>query len=405
MVKKNILGTIGTTPMVRINRLCPNPNVKIFAKLEGFNPTGSIKDRIALRMIEAAERDGRLTPGKTIIEPTSGNTGIGLAIVGIVKGYPVEIVMSEAVSIERRKIIRSYGAKVILTPAEEGTDGAIRLARKKVADAPGRYFMPDQFANASNYLAHYQSTALEIWQQTGGNIDYLVCAIGTSGTLMGLSRFLKVMKPDIKVVCAQPIRGHYIQGLKNMEEAIVPDIYDPSQIDVQEMIESEEAISMAREIIRREAIFAGMSSGAAMLAAVRTAQKIERGNIVVVFPARAEKRTERLSRELTLTDAQAKQVYQLNLKDAQNAVQHRKEAEARREQMAAKWKTYQADRDAQMKRILTPEQYAKWSEMQQKMCDGRRGHFKGEKWHKGQGRMQDCNGQACPDKGRNRRNR
>ena len=274
MVKKNILGTIGTTPMVRINRLCPNPNVKIFAKLEGFNPTGSIKDRIALRMIEAAERDGRLTPGKTIIEPTSGNTGIGLAIVGIVKGYPVEIVMSEAVSIERRKIIRSYGAKVILTPAEEGTDGAIRLARKKVADAPGRYFMPDQFANASNYLAHYQSTALEIWQQTGGNIDYLVCAIGTSGTLMGLS---------------QPIRGHYIQGLKNMEEAIVPDIYDPSQIDVQEMIESEEAISMAREIIRREAIFAGMSSGAAMLAAVRTAQKIERGNIVVVFPDRAEK--------------------------------------------------------------------------------------------------------------------
>ena len=270
MVKKNILGTIGTTPMVRINRLCPNPNVKIFAKLEGFNPTGSIKDRIALRMIEAAERDGRLTPGKTIIEPTSGNTGIGLAIVGIVKGYPVEIVMSEAVSIERRKIIRSYGAKVILTPAEEGTDGAIRLARKKVADAPGRYFMPDQFAN-------------------GGNIDYLVCAIGTSGTLMGLSRFLKVMKPDIKVVCAQPIRGHYIQGLKNMEEAIVPDIYDPSQIDVQEMIESEEAISMAREIIRREAIFAGMSSGAAMLAAVRTAQKIERGNIVVVFPDRAEK--------------------------------------------------------------------------------------------------------------------
>ena len=268
MVKKNILGTIGTTPMVRINRLCPNPNVKIFAKLEGFNPTGSIKDRIALRMIEAAERDGRLTPGKTIIEPTSGNTGIGLAIVGIVKGYPVEIVMSEAVSIERRKIIRSYGAKVILTPAD---------------------FMPDQFANASNYLAHYQSTALEIWQQTGGNIDYLVCAIGTSGTLMGLSRFLKVMKPDIKVVCAQPIRGHYIQGLKNMEEAIVPDIYDPSQIDVQEMIESEEAISMAREIIRREAIFAGMSSGAAMLAAVRTAQKIERGNIVVVFPDRAEK--------------------------------------------------------------------------------------------------------------------
>ena len=249
MVKKNILGTIGGTPMVRINRLCPNPNVNIYAKLEGFNPTGSIKDRIALRMIEEAEQDGRLTPGKTIIEPTSGNTGIGLAIVGIVKGYPVEI----------------------------------------VAGDPDKYFMPDQFANAGNYLAHYQSTALEIWQQTGGRIDYLVCAIGTSGTLMGLSRFLKVMKPDIRVVCAQPIRGHYIQGLKNMEEAIVPDIYDPSQIDMQEMVESEEAIAMAREIIAREAIFAGMSSGAAMLAAVRTAQRIERGNIVVVFPDRAEK--------------------------------------------------------------------------------------------------------------------
>lgn len=289
MIYDNILGTIGSTPMVRINRLCPNPDVAIFAKLEGFNPTGSIKDRIAVKMVEEAERDGRLHPGKTIIEPTSGNTGIGLAVAGIVKGYPVEIVMSEAVSIERRKIIRSYGARVILTPAAEGTDGAIRCARARVAADPDRYFMPDQFANACNYLAHYQSTALEIWQQTGGQIDYLVCALGTSGTLMGLSRFLKTMKPDIHVVCAQPTRGHYIQGLKNMEEAIVPAIYDPSQIDVQEMVESEEAIAMAREIIAREGIFAGMSSGAAMLAAVRTAARIDKGNIVVVFPDRAEK--------------------------------------------------------------------------------------------------------------------
>lgn len=288
-IDRNILETIGSTPMVEINRLSPNPDVRIFAKLEGFNPTGSIKDRIAVKMIEAAEHDGRLTPGKTIIEPTSGNTGIGLAIVGIVKGYPVEIVMSAAVSIERRKIIRAYGGKVRLTPADEGTDGAIRLARRLVAEQPDKYFMPDQFSNAGNYLAHYQNTALEIWQQTGGEIDYLVCALGTSGTLMGLSRFLKVMKPSIRVVCAHPIKGHYIQGLKNMEEAIVPEIYDPSQIDVQEFIESEEAIEMAREIIAREGIFAGMSSGAAMLAAVRTARRIERGNIVVVFPDRAEK--------------------------------------------------------------------------------------------------------------------
>jgi len=289
MVARNILETIGSTPMVRINRLCPNPDVNIYAKLEGFNPTGSIKDRIAVAMVEQAEKEGKLYPGKTIIEPTSGNTGIGLAIAGIVKGYPVEIVMSSAVSEERRKIIRSYGGKVILTPGDQGTDGAIRLAHKLVDENPEKYFMPDQFSNAGNYMAHYKNTAIEIWQQTEGHIDYLVGAIGTSGTLMGLTKFLKMMNPDIKVVCAQPIRGHYIQGLKNMEEAIVPEIYKPEIIDSQEMIESEEAIETARQIIAQEGIFAGMSSGAAMLAAMRTAEKIKSGNIVVVFPDRAEK--------------------------------------------------------------------------------------------------------------------
>ena len=289
MIRNNILETIGNTPMVRINKLCPNPSVNIFAKLEGFNPTGSIKDRIALRMVESAEHKGLLRKGHTIIEPTSGNTGIGLAIVGVVKGYPVEIVMSSAVSVERRKILRSYGAKVILTPAEEGTDGAIRLARKMVKENPDKYFMPDQFANAANYQAHYEKTAIEIWQQTDGHIDYFVSAVGTSGTLMGVSRFLRAMKPDIKVVCAHPIKGHYIQGLKNMGEAIVPQIYNPALIDTQEMIESEEAIEMAQEIIAKEGISAGMSSGAAMLAALRTAKMIEKGNIVVVFPDRAEK--------------------------------------------------------------------------------------------------------------------
>ena len=209
-VSPDILHTIGHTPLVKINRLNPNPAVNIYAKLEGFNPTGSIKDRIALRMVEAAEADGRLTPGKTIIEPTSGNTGIGLAIVGIVKGYPVEIVMSEAVSEERRRIICSYGAKVILTPAADGTDGAIRKARSMVAAAPDKYFMPDQFRNASNYLAHYETTALEIWEQTGGKVDYLVCALGTSGTIMGISRFMRALNPEVKVVCAHPVKGHYI---------------------------------------------------------------------------------------------------------------------------------------------------------------------------------------------------
>ena len=289
MVKKNILETIGNTPMVRINNLYVKSGVNIYAKLEGFNPTGSIKDRIAMQMIKQAEREGKLVPGKTIIEPTSGNTGIGLAIIGIVKGYDVEIVMSEAVSVERRKIIRSYGGKVILTPAAEGTDGAIRLAHKLVEENPGKYFMPDQFSNAGNYQAHYENTAIEIWQQTEGEIDYLVSALGTSGTIMGVSRFLKKMQPNIKVVSAHPVKGHYIQGLKNMDEAIVPAIYDPLHIDMQVMVESEEAIAMAREIIAKEGIIAGMSSGAAMLAALRTAERIDAGNIVVIFPDRAEK--------------------------------------------------------------------------------------------------------------------
>ena len=289
-IKDSILQTIGMTPMVRLSRINDVEGVNIFAKLEGFNPTGSIKDRIALKMIEDAEASGRLRPGMTIIEPTSGNTGIGLAMLGVVKGYDVEIVMSEGVSAERRVIIRSYGAKVTLTPADEGTDGAIRLAHKLVEENPGKYFMPDQFGNASNYQAHYENTALEIWSQTGGKIDYLVCALGTSGTIMGISRFLKALKPEIKIVCAHPVRGHYIQGLKNMDEAIVPEIYDPSKIYIQQMVSSEEAIEMARRLIRTEGIFAGMSSGAAMLAALRTAESAPAGsNIVVVFPDRAEK--------------------------------------------------------------------------------------------------------------------
>ena len=289
MICENILGAIGNTPMVKIGRLNPNPDVNIYAKVEGFNPTGSIKDRIAVAMVEQAEKDGTLTPGKTIIEATSGNTGIGLAIAGVIKGYPVEIVMSSAVSVERRKIIRSYGAKVILTPGDQGTDGAIRKVRQMVAEHPDKYFNPDQFSNAGNYMAHYKQTAIEIWQQTGGKIDYLVGAIGTSGTLMGLAKFLRMMNPDIKIVCAYPEKGHYIQGLKNMEEAIVPAIYKPEMIDHIVMVDSEGAIETARQIILKEGIFVGMSSGAAMLAAIRTAEQIKGGNMVVVFPARAEK--------------------------------------------------------------------------------------------------------------------
>ena len=289
MIFENILETIGNTPLVKINRLNPNKNVAIYAKIEGFNPTGSIKDRIALKMIEQAETEGLLVKGKTIIEPTSGNTGIGLAMIGVVKGYDVEIVMSKAVSIERIKMIESFGAKVTLTDAKLGTDGAIIKARELVETNPEKYFMPDQFSNKYNKITHYKTTAEEIWKQTNGKIDYFVSAIGTSGTIMGVGKALKENNPKIKIVCAHPVKGHYIQGLKNMEEAIVPSIYDPSKIDETIMVETEDAYEMARQIIKKEGIFVGMSSGAAMYAALEVAKKIKSGTIVVIFPDRGEK--------------------------------------------------------------------------------------------------------------------
>jgi cysteine synthase B len=285
----NILDTIGHTPLVRINRLNPNFRVQLYAKLEGFNPTGSIKDRIALKMIEQAEESGKLTPEKTIIEPTSGNTGIGLAMIGAVKGYPVEIVMSEAVSVERRKMIEAFGASIILTDASLGTDGAIRKAHELVLGHPDKYFMPNQFSNEYNKLAHYFTTANEIWDDTQGKVTHFVSALGTSGTIMGVGMGLKNRNPDIQIVEAHPVLGHYIQGLKNMQEAIVPEIYDPSKIDRTVMIESEAAFEMSRAIVLQEGIFVGMSSGAAMLAALECIKNLEEGLVVVLFADRGEK--------------------------------------------------------------------------------------------------------------------
>lgn len=289
MIHNNILQTIGQTPMVRIQRMNPNSNVNMYAKLEGFNPTGSIKDRIALRMIQQAEAEGCIKPGQIILEATSGNTGIGLAMIGAVKGYPVTIVMSETVSIERRRIMKAFGAEIILTNANEGTDGAIKLVRKMVAEDPQTYFNPDQFSNSYNKLAHYKVTAEEIWQQTGGMLTHIVSSIGTSGTIMGLSKSLKENNPKIQVICAHPVKGHYIQGLKNMEEAIVPQIYDPKRIDLQIDVESESAFAMARRIVKEEGIFVGMSSGAAMVAALEAVKDIDHGCMVIIFPDRGEK--------------------------------------------------------------------------------------------------------------------
>jgi cysteine synthase B len=285
----SILDLIGRTPMVEIRRLNPNPRVKIFAKLEGFNPTGSIKDRIALKMIEQAEREGALVPGKTILEPTSGNTGIALAMIAAVKGYAVMIVMSEAVSIERRKMIQAFGAEVTLTDAKLGTDGAIFKARQMVREFPDKYFMPDQFSNHYNRLAHYETTAQEILAQTEGRLDYFVSALGTSGTLMGVGLALKEKMANVKIVSAHPVRGHYIQGLKNLEEAIVPAIYSAENVDRHIMIESEDAFELARQTARAEGILVGMSSGAALYAARTIAQEIESGVIVTIFPDRGEK--------------------------------------------------------------------------------------------------------------------
>ena len=285
----NILDTIGHSPLVRINRLNPKPHIPLYAKLEGFNPTGSIKDRIALKMIEQAEESGALTKGKTIIEPTSGNTGIGLAMIGAVKGYAVEIVMSEAVSIERRKMIEAFGAKIVLTDPSLGTDGAIKKAHELCRLYPDKYFMPNQFSNEYNKLAHYFTTANEIWEDTQGRVTHVACALGTSGTIMGIGMGLKQLNPQVQVVEAHPVLGHYIQGLKNMEEAIVPEIYDPSKIDRTIMIESEAAFEMARDIVLQEGIFVGMSSGAAMLAALECIKEMTEGFVVVVFADRGEK--------------------------------------------------------------------------------------------------------------------
>jgi len=289
LIYNNILDAIGHTPMVRINKINPNPDVTLYAKLEGFNPTGSIKDRIALRMIEQAELDRALTKDKIIIEATSGNTGIALAMIGVVKGYKVQIVMSSAVSIERQKMIKAFGGEIILTSPELGTDGAILKTQELIASDPEKYFNPNQFSNVYNKIAHYKTTAEEIWEQTGGRITHFVSSLGTSGTLMGVGMMLKEQNPQIKIVEAQPVTGHYIQGLKSMSEAIVPEIYDKNEIDESILIDSEEAYEMARNIVHSEGIFVGMSSGAAMLAAVRVIKKVRSGIMVVILPDRGEK--------------------------------------------------------------------------------------------------------------------
>ncbi len=285
----SVLDCIGNTPLVKIEVINPMPEVIILAKLEGNNPGGSVKDRIAHYMIKDAEDAGLIKRGDTILEATSGNTGIGLAMVGAARGYRVKLVMPECVSLERRKVLEAFGAELLLSPGSEGTDGAIRLARKIVSEHPKDYFMPNQFDNNSNIRAHYETTGKEIIEQTNGKIDMFVSGMGTTGTIMGAGRRLKEFNDKIRIVGVEPFLGHRIQGLKNMQESIVPKIYNSSAIDEKINVNDEDAFETTRKLAIKEGLFVGMSSGAAMFGALRMAEQLKKGTIVVIFPDRGDR--------------------------------------------------------------------------------------------------------------------
>jgi cysteinyl-tRNA synthetase len=285
----SILDAIGNTPIVEIRNLNPNPKVKILAKLEYFNPGGSIKDRAALFMIEDGEKSGQLTHDKTVIEATSGNTGIGLALVCSVKGYKLLLAMSEAASVERQKILKARGAEILLTPGHLGTDGAIEEVYRLVRENPETYFTTDQFNNEANWKAHYLTTAVEVWEQTDKKISTLVATLGTSGTLMGVSRKLKEYNQNIQIVGVEPYLGHKIQGLKNMKEAYCPEIFEKIRLDKKVNIDDDDAFEMTRRLAKEEGIFVGMSSGAAMVVALKEAETMTSGTIVVILPDSGER--------------------------------------------------------------------------------------------------------------------
>ncbi|MDA8241560.1 MAG: cysteine synthase family protein [Nitrospiraceae bacterium] len=283
-----VLECIGNTPLVKLEAVNSIPGVTVLAKLEGNNPGGSVKDRIAYYMIKEAEETGRIRKGDTILEATSGNTGIGLAMVGAAKGYRVRLVMPECVSLERRKVLEAFGAELVLSPGKEGTDGAIKRAHQMVDESPGEYFMPNQFDNPANIKAHYETTGPEILAQTNGKVDVLVAGMGTTGTLMGVGKRLKEFSEKIKVVGVEPFLGHRVQGLKNMKESIVPKIYNEAALD-EKINVGDDAFDTTRMLALREGLFVGMSSGAAVSGALRIAERIGKGTIVVILPDRGDR--------------------------------------------------------------------------------------------------------------------
>ncbi len=288
-VSGSILDTIGNTPLVRIGRMNREPGVLLYAKLEGFNPMGSVKERIALRIVEEAERRGNLRAGMALLESSSGNTGIGLAMVGAVKGYRVVITMAQRVSVERRQMLTALGAEIVFTSPEGGSDEAWAMADRLYAENPGIYFRVGQYVNPDNVRAHYDGTAEEVWRQTEGRIDWLVLTLGTCGTLVGMARRLKQYNPALRVVAVEPQLKHAQQGLRNMSESRVPEIMDWALVDEKIVVQDEDAYRTARDLARMEGILAGISSGTALFAALQVARRIRRGCIVTLLPDRGEK--------------------------------------------------------------------------------------------------------------------
>ncbi|MBU0945865.1 MAG: cysteine--tRNA ligase, partial [Proteobacteria bacterium] len=288
MLCNTVLDAIGNTPLVRINRL-NSSQVPVYGKLESRNPGGSVKERVSLSLIEAGEASGELTSEKIVLEATSGNTGIGLAMVCAAKGYRCLLVMPESASLERRQIMKAYGAEILLTPARRSTDGAIEKTYAMAREFPDRYFLTDQFNNEANWEAHYRHTAPEIWEQTEGKVTHIVSTLGTSGTVMGLCKWFQEKHPEVRIIAVEPFRGHKIQGLKNMKESYRPGIFDkslPSQIMT---INDEDAFRMARLLARKEGLLVGMSSGAAMFSALELAAGLKEGFIVTILPDGGER--------------------------------------------------------------------------------------------------------------------
>lgn len=277
----DLLATIGNTPMVELRHLAPHDGIRLYAKLEGANPTGSVKDRIALAMVRNARDSGALQPGQTILEPTSGNTGISLALVGRLLGHPVRVVMPDNTTPEREQLLRLYGAEIVHSPGEEGSNGAVRMAQRLAAEDPS-LFMPYQYGNDANPGAHEATTGPEILAQVP-DVDLFVAGLGTGGTLTGVGRFLKRSKPGVRIVAAEPLPGERVQGLRSLDEGFVPPVLDASVLDDKLLVANRDAVIGVRRLLDEEGIFAGLSSGAAVAVAVREAREMERGSVVVLL--------------------------------------------------------------------------------------------------------------------------